>query len=197
MNPMAAVPHPNDLPILRFPGEIRMVNRPEDVGPMARDLGREPMLGFDTETRPTFVKGQKHLPALVQLAASDRAYIIQLRCAGFREELISLLSNPRILKLGVGIRDDLAALQQLVPFMPQGFVDLGDLAKSKGIAQRGARSLTARFLQGRISKAMQTSNWAARELSNRQKIYAATDAWVCLCIYPLLRDEPGDADPRE
>jgi len=196
MDLKTAPPHPSELPILRFPGEIRVVDRPEGVEPMARDLAREPLLGFDTETRPTFLKGQKHLPALVQLATADRAYIIQLRRAGFTAALIALLSDPKVLKIGVGVRDDLTALQQLSPFMPQGFVDLGDLAKSKGIAQRGARSLTARFLQGRLSKSVQTSNWAVKDLSERQKTYAATDAWVCLRIYPLLLAEPSAAESQ-
>jgi ribonuclease D len=190
MDARPAPAHPNDLPILRFPGEIRMVDRPEGLEAMALDLNREPRLGFDTETRPTFVKGQKHLPALVQLAAEDRVYIVQLRRTELREPLIELLSDPRLLKIGVGIRDDLLALQLLRPFQPQGFVDLGDLARVRGIEQRGARSLTARFLNGRLSKAVQTSNWAAANLTERQKIYAATDAWVCLKIYPLLLKEP-------
>ncbi len=191
MDTPAPALNPNDFPILRFPGEIRVVSRPGEVEPMVRDLEREAVLGFDTETRPSFVKGRKHQPALIQLAAADRAYIIQLKRAGFGPPLIGLLSDPRVLKVGVGVRDDLAALQPLAPFLPQGFVDLGELAKAKGIAQRGARSLTARLLHGRLSKAVQTSNWAVRDLTDRQKIYAATDAWVCLRIYPLLLAEPA------
>jgi len=176
------------LPLLRYEGGIVVVDRPESVEAAAEQLRDAPLLGFDTETRPAFKKGERHRPALIQLAAPGTVCIFQLRHAGFPPALISLLSSERPLKAGVGVRDDLKALQELHPFNPAGFLDLADLAKAKGIPERGARSLAARFLGGRISKGAQTSNWAARVLTERQKRYAATDAWVCLRLHPLLAE---------
>lgn len=173
-------------PILRFDGEIIVVDTPAKLADMTALLSRHPLLGFDTETRPSFRKGEKHPPALVQLALEERVYIVQLKKTGFPMPMAALLADGRVLKAGVGIRDDLKALQELRPFEPGGFVDLGESAKRQGIAERGVRSLAIRFLNGRISKGAQTSNWAAASLTERQLRYAATDAWVCLKLYPFL-----------
>lgn len=175
-----------ELPILRFSGAITVVDTPAKLADMAAVLSRHSLLGFDTETRPAFRKGEKHPPALVQLALEDRVYIVQLKKTGFPESLGTLLADGRVLKAGVGIRDDLKALQELRPFEPGGFVDLGDRARERGMAERGVRSLAARFLGGRITKGAQTSNWASAVLTERQLRYAATDAWVCLKLHPFL-----------
>ena len=176
----------HQFPLLRFSGDIIVVDTPGKLADMAADLSRHTHLGFDTETRPSFRKGEKHPPALVQLALDERVYVVQLKKAGFGDPLMALLAGPGILKLGVGIRDDLKALQEMRPFDPGGFVDLGELARRQDIAERGVRSLALRFLGGRISKGAQTSNWAAASLTERQLRYAATDAWVCLKLHPFL-----------
>jgi ribonuclease D len=179
-------PDLSELPLLRYGGEIVLVDRPELLNEVVPLLLAEPYLGFDTETRPAFKKGEKYAPALVQLASSHRVYLLQLRELGITDALVTLLEQPLPLKVGIAIRDDIKALQEVRPFVPSGLVDLGDLARRQGIEQRGARSLAARFLGGRVSKGAQTSNWAVRTLSEKQKIYAATDAWICLKLYPLL-----------
>lgn len=186
------------LPLLHFPGEIVVVDTPHILEKTAGVLAGELLLGFDTETRPSFRKGEKHPPALVQLAKEDRVYIVQLKKTGFTRSLAALLADPRVLKAGVGIRDDLKALEEQRPFEPGGFVELGDLAKQRGIAERGVRSLAMRFLNGRISKGAQTSNWAAAALTERQLRYAATDAWVCYKLFSHLEEkgrspQTGDA----
>ncbi len=179
-------PDLSELPLLRYGGEIVLVDRPELLNEVVPLLLAEPYLGFDTETRPAFKKGEKYAPALVQLASPQRVYLLQLRELGITDALVTLLEEPLPLKVGIAIRDDIKALQEVRPFVPSGLVDLGDLARRQGIEQRGARSLAARFLGGRVSKGAQTSNWAVRTLSEKQKIYAATDAWICLKLYPLL-----------
>jgi len=183
---MSGHPEIHQFPLLHFPGAIIVVDAPGKLADMAADLSRHTHLGFDTETRPSFRKGEKHPPALIQLALEERVYIVQLRKTGFTEALAALLADARVLKAGVGIRDDLKALQEMRPFEPGGFVDLGERAKRRDIRERGVRSLAARFLGGRISKGAQTSNWAAAALTERQLRYAATDAWVCLKLLPFL-----------
>ncbi len=192
---------PEPLPLLRFPGAVTVVDTTAKLDAMAGMMAAEPLLGFDTETRPAFRKGEKHPPALVQLATDGMACIVQLRKTGFSETLAALLADGRVLKAGVGIRDDLKALQELRPFEPAGFVDLGELARQRGIAERGVRSLAMRFLGGRISKGAQTSNWAAAVLTERQLRYAATDAWACYKLFFHLGEksrslQAGDAGGR-
>ena len=173
----------NLLPLRAWEGEIILVQN-EDSLCMALDcLQKESVLGFDTETRPTFTRGKTCLPALIQLAASDAVYLIQLTHIPFEKRLAELLSSPHILKAGVAIHDDMKALSRLYPFVPGGVADLAAMARSKGIQAQGLRTLAANLLGFRISKSAQCSNWENRELSLQQIKYAATDAWVGRELY--------------
>jgi ribonuclease D len=187
MMPVEPATDIKDLPPLQYTGEILLVDTPGALDAAAAVLRRAPVLGFDTETRPSFRKGEKHLPSLLQLALEHRVYLIQLKRTGLTPALTALLSDGGVVKAGVGVRDDIKALAEMQPFEPGGFADLAEIAKARDIPERGVRSLAARFLGGRLSKGAQTSNWAARELTERQKRYAAADAWVCLRLYALLK----------
>lgn len=188
--PVEPVTDIKDLPPLHFTGEILLVDHPEALEAAVAELRRAPVLGFDTETRPSFRKGEKHLPSLIQLAQENRVHLIQLKRTGFTPALADLLSDAAVAKAGVGVRDDIKALVEMRPFEPAGFVDLAEFARAHAIPERGVRSLTARFLGRRLSKGAQTSNWAARELTERQKRYAAADAWVCWRLYHMLHTPP-------
>ena len=177
----------NTLPIRSFPGTIRLLQTPEAVERALGPLRRETILGFDTETKPTFRKGVYHPPALLQLATGKTVYLIRLTQIEDLGELGLILSNPNCYKVGVAVKDDITGLQKFGKFEPQGFVDIGQLAGKLGIQTTGLRSLTAIFLQFRISKKAQVSNWARRELSNSQINYAATDAWVSRKVFLKLR----------
>ena len=177
----------NSLSIRSFPGTIRLVQTPEALKRALGPLRRETILGFDTETKPTFRKGVYHPPALLQLATGKTVYLIRLTQIEDLGELGLILSNPNCYKVGVAVKDDITGLQKFGKFEPQGFVDIGQLASKLGIQTIGLRSLTAIFLQFRISKKAQVSNWARRELSNAQVQYAATDAWVSRKIFLKLR----------
>jgi len=168
----------NDLPIRKYPGAIRLIASQEQVRPALERLGKESLLGFDTETRPAFRKGRSYLPSVVQLAASDAVYLFQLNGADFSDGLRDILASPAIVKTGVAVDDDIKGLQKLSPFAPRGFVDLGDVARRLGLKTNGLRNLTANFLGFRISKSAQRTNWAAPNLTPKQILYAATDAWV-------------------
>ena len=177
----------NALPIQAYEGDILLIRREEDLASALPLLWQEEFLGFDTETRPTFTKGKVSCPALIQLAASNCVYLIQLTHLSFDGRLAGLLASPHVIKAGVAIRDDMIALGRLHPFTPDGIADLAAMAKARGIRAQGLRSLAASLLGFRISKSAQCSNWERDELSPQQIRYAATDAWVGRELYALLK----------
>jgi ribonuclease D len=167
------------LPIRRYEGRVCLVATPQDLEEARSDLRSEAVVGLDTETRPAFKKGESHLPCLVQAATARAVYLFQLRRQEAFPVLAELLSDPRIVKAGVSLKDDLRALKQVFAFTEKNMLDLGDLARASGLGQSGVRNLAGILLGFRIPKGTKTSNWAARELSAAQITYAATDAWAC------------------
>jgi len=178
----------NALPVVRYEGEVRLVRSEGELNEALDLLAREDLLGFDTETRPSFRKGRVNQPSLIQLAASDRIFLMQLAFVPFGEGLASLLSNARILKVGVGIWDDLRELGKLYPFTGAGAVDLGELARSLKLPTQGLRNMAANLMGWRISKGPRCSNWSLPDLSPRQIVYAATDAWIGRELYLKMRE---------
>jgi ribonuclease D len=146
-------------------------------------------LGFDTETRPTFKKGDQHSVSLLQLSTRDEAFLFRLNYFGFPEELVSLLADPDILKVGVAILDDIRALRKLRKFDAGGFVELSNIGSELGIVTCGLRNLAAIFFGVRISKKEQLTNWERPDLNSSQCLYAATDAWICLKMFRFLKKE--------
>lgn len=173
----------NSLPLRHYNGAIHIIQTAEQAKKACAILIKEKMLGFDIETRPAFHKGQSYLPSLLQLAGTKAVYLFQLRQCGLTNEIKTLLSKANIIKSGVSIDQDLAELQQISRFKPAGFVDLGEVAKSKGLPHHGLRGLTAYLLQFRISKSCRTANWGVKQLTQNQIKYAATDAWVGRELY--------------
>lgn len=174
------------LPSIEFEGPIQLIQNQDSLEEAVNVLSQATEIGLDTEKRPTFRKGQYYPLSLLQLATLDTVYLIQLQKTGLGTSLKALLSNRKIKKIGIALHDDIKELQKYGHFAPGSLVHLDHMAKTKGILHTGARSLTARFLGRRLSKACQKSNWGRSLLSEKQKIYAATDAWICLKIYPLL-----------
>ncbi|MBN2141200.1 MAG: 3'-5' exonuclease domain-containing protein 2 [Desulfovibrionaceae bacterium] len=179
----------NALPLRRYQGEIVVVRTEDQRRSAVRRLGRERVLGFDTETRPVFKKGlPQNPPSLVQLAGEATVFVFQIGMVGLSDGLVNILSDPRIVKTGVSVHDDLKALRDLAPFKDHGFVDLGEAARETGMLTHGLRNLAANLLGFRISKAAQCSNWGRENLSAQQITYAATDAWVSRKIYLAMLD---------
>ncbi|MBN2068074.1 MAG: 3'-5' exonuclease domain-containing protein 2 [Opitutales bacterium] len=177
----------NILPLSRWGGSVHLINNQDDVPAAVEKLRKCGVLGFDTETRPTFRKGQNHPAALLQLATEDEVYLFQLlQLKALEGGLVELLADPSIVKAGVAVRDDIKKLQDIQPFEPGGFVELADITQRAGIINTGLRSLAAILLGIRISKSAQISNWAKPELSLAQIHYAATDAWVSRRLYAFL-----------
>ena len=179
----------NELPMRQYDGEIILCKTPEEAKVAAEKLKKETLLGFDTETRPAFRKGEKYDPSLLQLATLNEVYLFQIQQTGLIPELIDVLAAHHITKAGVAIDRDIEELQAMTYFMPDGFVELADLAKSANIKNLGLRGLTAIAFGFRISKREQVSNWARKDLTDSQKRYAATDAWLGRKLFRYFEDE--------
>lgn len=169
-----------------FKGEIILVDNEEKFSKAITLLKGKKVLGFDTETKPTFKKGVTHKVSLLQLATNDLACLFRINKIGLPDELIDILSDESIIKTGVAIHDDLKVLKAIRKFSPHGFIDLQTFVKDFGIQSSGLKKLTAIVLGFRISKGQQVTNWEAEELTEPQITYAATDAWVCHEIYNRL-----------
>src|SRR4051812_47930616 len=176
----------NILPLGAFEGEIAVISDPEKLAEAFDEIKHHSYVGFDTETKPVFVRGHYNKVAILQIALPEKVFIIRLRATGLTDEIIHFLQDESILKAGVAIRDDIKALQHLKRFKPGGFVELATLSKEAGLEVESVKKLTALLLGFRISKSAQTSNWEADHLNEKQISYAATDAWVCLNIYNVL-----------
>jgi ribonuclease D len=177
----------NQLPLKSFDGKVVVVSDPEKLDKTIAELRKHEVFGFDTETRPAFVKGQRYQVALIQLALPHKVFLLRIRHTGLTPALVDFLEEPKIKKVGLALRDDLIALQRLQKFTPGGFVELAQLTKEAGYEVESAKKLTALLLGFRISKSAQTSNWEAQTLTEKQIQYAATDAWVCLEIYRKIK----------
>ena len=175
-----------ELPLFRYEGKIRLIEDASEIKRAVQHCRQQKVVGFDTETKPTFKKGQYHEVALVQLAVHDVVYLIRINKTGLDEHLIGLFEDPDTLKLGIGLRDDIRDLQKIKPINAEGFVDLNELAEELEMESIGARKLSGIFLNKRISKSQQVSNWENPKLTRAQMHYAATDAWICLDIYEKM-----------
>ena len=173
----------NALPIRRYEGEVRVVSAPQDLAPALADILQEPVVGFDTETRPAFRPGESYPPSLAQVATARGVYLFQVRHREAAAAVAQMLASAHVVKAGVGLADDLKALKKLVEFSERSIVDLGAVATRHGLKQTGVRNLTGLFLGFRIPKGTKTSNWARSQLTSQQIAYAATDAWACRELY--------------
>jgi ribonuclease D len=180
-----------ELPLSQFNGDIVLVENLRMADMAAGYLRNFQVLGFDTETKPSFSRGESHKVALLQLASEERAFLFRLQKVGLPDSIRQLLTDPDRLKVGVAIRDDLKALQKLKNFKPGGFIELQDMAVHAGIRDFSLKKLCAIVLGVRISKAQQTSNWEAEALSDQQLVYAATDAWMSLRIFDKMNQNPA------
>ncbi len=176
----------NELPLQHFDGEIVLVEHKDGIAQVMQEIDGETLVGFDTETRPSFKKGVSNSISLFQLSTPRSTYLIRLNKTGVTSELKEFLEDKSVVKVGVGIRDDLRGLQKLVPFKPEGFIELQKLAVEKGLKDFSLKKLAGILLKFRVSKRQRLSNWEAETLSTAQMTYAATDSWVALEIYKKL-----------
>lgn len=184
------------LPAIEFGGEIRIVDHERDIAEACKALASEPVIGFDTETRPSFRPGVTFRVSLLQLSTPTVCFLFRLNRIPLGRPILRLLEDPKIRKIGADVAGDLRSLRQIRHFRDAGFVDLQAIAPQWGIEEKSLRKLSAIVLGQRVSKAQRLSNWEAATLTDKQKLYAATDAWVCTAIYDKLLHTPKIKRPK-
>jgi ribonuclease D len=173
----------NELPVRRYEGPIHFIDTPALLHAARKDILAEAVVGFDTETRPAFRKGERYLPSLAQVATAQAVHIFPLRHADTHGLLAEMLAAAGIVKAGVSLAYDLRTLKEVFPFHERQVIDLGLVAKRRGYGQTGVRNLAGLLLGFRVPKGAKTTNWSAPRLTPAQIAYAATDAWACRELY--------------
>lgn len=166
-----------------FPGRIIVVLNEREADKAVDYLLNAELLGFDTETKPSFRKGHQNTVALLQVSTNDTCFLFRLHRTGLCPSIKKLLETTKVRKIGLSWHDDILSLKKCGEFQPKGFIDLQDHMKELGIEDTGLAKLYANIFGQRISKREQLSNWEADVLSEKQKTYAATDAWACVMLY--------------
>ncbi len=171
----------SEMEVAAFKGEVHVIDTEgQEFSRAVAYLGRQKIIGFDTETRPCFSASQpRYGVSLLQLSGAGKAYLFRIKSLGMHRKLCNLLANPKIIKVGAAVHDDIKGLQKYSMFEPASFVDLQKIVWKWGIRDKSVKKMSAIILGFKISKTQQLSNWEADELSEAQIRYAATDAWVC------------------
>ena len=187
----------NELPVVAFEGEIHLVNTLQQAEHAVNFLKQFPLLGIDTETRPSFSRGQQHKVALLQISAQEHCFLFRLNLTDLTLPVIYLLENPSITKVGLSLHDDFTMLRRRnSQVKPAGYIDLQDYVKGMGIEDLSLQKLYANVFGRRISKSARLSNWEADVLTDAQKVYAATDAVTCIQLYKELKTLKENGDYR-
>lgn len=173
-------------PTAEFGGNIYIIQTIADADWAVSELKKESVLGFDTETRPAFKKGQSNKVALMQISSQNDCFLFRLNKIGIPNSLAQLLADRAILKIGLSLKDDFHAISKMAKIKPENFVDLQTFVKSFGIEEMSLAKIFAIIFGQKISKAQRLTNWEAEELSSKQKGYAALDAWATREIYMKL-----------
>ncbi len=177
-----------DKPRVAFDGIVEEIDTEEKALKAIETLSKEKVVGFDTETRPSFTRGVAHKIALLQLSTDRNAFLFRLNKMGIPDCVAEFLSDPSVIKVGISIKDDFHSLDSRRKMTPAGFVELQDYCGEMGIEERGLQKLYCLLFKERISKNQQLSNWEIDSLTESQRQYAAIDAWACLRIYRYVSE---------
>lgn len=175
-----------ELPIVYYSGQISVIDTIDTAKSAIHFINNQSIVGFDTETRPSFRKGKSNNVSLVQISTLNHSFLFRINKLGFIDELKSLLENPNITKIGLSLKDDFNVLHKIAQFTPQGFIELQSFVKKYKITDCSLQKIYAIIFNERISKSQRLSNWEANILSPSQQNYASIDAWACLRIYKYL-----------
>ena len=176
------------MPKALFPGRIFVIQTEEEAKKAIKYLASQKAVGIDSETRPSFTKGQSHKVALLQISSEECCFLFRLNHTGFTAPLIKLLEDPTIIKVGLSLRDDFSMLRKRASFKQQSCIELQEYVNAFGIQDKSLQKIYAILFGEKISKSQRLSNWETDILSDAQKLYAATDAWSCLKIYNFLEE---------
>lgn len=168
---------------VEFYGKIYVVTSPDEAEHVVDYLLSQPILGFDTETRPAFEKGKRYRCSLLQVSTRTDCFLFRLNKIGLCPAVLRLLGDKDVTKVGLAWKNDMLSLKELGSFEPGRFIDLQDMVRELGIEDQSLVKIYANLFGERISKAERLSNWERNELTERQKEYAAIDAWACVRIY--------------
>ena len=173
----------NTLPLVKFPGKITVVLNEFEAERAVDYLLSCDILGVDTETRPAFRRGQNHKVALLQVSTRNHCFLFRLNYLGLPHSLLRLLSNKYVPMVGLSWHDDLIALHRRENFVPGWFIDIQDIIANIGIEDKSLQKLYANLFGEKVSKRQRLTNWEADILTDKQKEYAAIDAWACINMY--------------
>ena len=176
----------NQMPLVTFPGHIHIIDAISQVKSAVNALRTAPIVGFDTETRPCFKRGERHNVALIQLSTESDAFLFRINRTGIPAPLKQYLEDSTITKVGLSTTDDFHQITRLGQIQPDGFVELQEMVKQYNIVDMSLQKIYAILFQQKISKGQQLTNWEAPQLTDAQQRYAAIDAWACLRIYQHL-----------
>ena len=184
----------NELELVTFPGKIVVVVSRDEAGRCVDYLLSQPVLGFDTETRPAFQRGVHYKCSLLQVADEYCCFLFRLNHLGLTPDLIRLLEDTTVTEVGLSWSNDITSLRGVGEFNPGTFVELQDMAREMGIEDQSLVKLYANIMGGHISKRERLSNWEQDILRDSQKRYAAIDAWACVKLYNEMQrlKETGD-----
>lgn len=177
----------NQMPLVTFEGRIHIIDTVSRVKSAVTALRTAPVVGFDTETRPCFKRGERHNIALLQLSTSSDAFLFRLNKTGVPTPLKQFLEDQGVIKVGLSTTDDFHQLARVSDVQPAGFIELQQLVKQFNISDMSLQKIYAILFGKKISKGQQLTNWAAPQLTEAQQCYAAIDAWACLRIYEYLQ----------
>ena len=172
-----------ELPVAQTDCEIEVIDSANEVATAVDCLMQEEVVGFDTETKPSFTHGKSNKIALMQISTAKKCFLFRLQMIGKSEALKNFLENEKIKKIGLALHGDLRNLRVWDKFTPKNFIDLQKIVIQYGIEELGLQRIYAIIFGKKISKSQQLSNWEAKILNQAQQIYAATDAWACREIY--------------
>ena len=173
----------NALPLVEYPHKINVILNEYEAERAVEYLLTCDILGVDTETKPAFRRGQNHKVALLQVATRDQCFLFRLNHLGMPQSLIKLLSNRMVPMVGLSWHDDIISLHRRAEFTPGWFIDIQDIICNLGIEDKSLQKLYANLFGEKISKRQRLTNWEADVLTDKQKEYAAIDAWACINLY--------------
>lgn len=183
------------LPAAEFSGQVHLIETASDARAALRYLSRCSIVGFDTETRPSFRKGRSHHVSLVQISTEDTCFLFRINKIGFLQQLRDFFESESVIKVGLSTKDDIHGLNKIAQFEPRGFLELQSYVKQFGIIDASLTKIYGIVFGQRISKSQRLTNWEATELTASQQHYAALDAWACLNLYEYL--SAGSFNPAE